>query len=374
MTPLPARSRNLAWRPGRQLGRLLLLMALFGLFGLFCCRPAAAVLVFVKGREQPLVGFLVSENAAQVVLKAESANGNWLTREIPRREIEDLLYTVSPERLATLAPAEPQRYRDYAEELAEKRIDPEAKAMAARLYVIAAHLAPEKLGRSCLLGLLRLEEEPTQQRRIRAMLYQIDPAHDPRYLSDTAAASTVTDPAAREELADTLRLLRQGKLQLARGALARPSVAAAVGQFGPQLRYGELVTASQPVDRCPTCDSGSVPCATCAGKGTLRRGFRSLDCPSCRGTGKLICPACEGDFTDPPLRPDLLRRVLTAELSLRRPASGADAEDATPIADAPWSRVIAQEDDKPEPHLSLLTLTEFDPRQSVYRAGEWVAP
>ena len=86
-------------------------------------QPAQAVVVYKKGSNKPVAGHLVRQNDKEVVVRDEASSG---LKEIaiPRSEIEDLIETVSAERLAILDSSRPQEYREYAEELAEKNSIP----------------------------------------------------------------------------------------------------------------------------------------------------------------------------------------------------------------------------------------------------------
>ena len=99
----------------------------------------------------------------------------------------ELMITVLPERLAELDPARPQSYLEYAEELAEKRRDPEARDAAMRLFAIAAARGESKVRHSALLGLIELARSPQEERRFRAAAYLHDPAHDLSLLETSLA-------------------------------------------------------------------------------------------------------------------------------------------------------------------------------------------
>jgi hypothetical protein len=207
--------------------------------------------------------------------------------------------------------------------LAEKKADPDARAAALRLYVIAAHLDPDKLGRSSLLGMTALARTPQEERRIRAMSYLLDPAHDASALKQetrvTVAASD-DEAAARESLLSMVRSLRRGQASIARRQAERKEAAPLFEKFG---------------------------------RGMTQQEFLAL----CRAA--------------PPLPPDRLARLIRWELALE----GAATEEAKSPSELPsWSSAIATGDDKPIRPLTLETLTEFDPRLSIYRDGKWVTP
>src|SRR5690349_18452025 len=144
------------------MGRISLVMTFLAV--LWFVRPASAVVVYKKGTSKPVAGHLVRQNGNEVVVRDESSSG---LKEIviPRSEIDDFIETVSAERLAALTPSRPQEYREYAEELAEKKLDPEARQTAVRLFQIAAWLDPAKTGRGALLGLVSVARPGEEEAR-----------------------------------------------------------------------------------------------------------------------------------------------------------------------------------------------------------------
>jgi len=60
----------------------------------------------------------------------------------------------------------------------KKKLDPEARQMAVRLFQIAAWLDPAKTGRGALLGLVSVAHSGEEEARFRAAAYLFDPRHD----------------------------------------------------------------------------------------------------------------------------------------------------------------------------------------------------
>jgi hypothetical protein len=286
-----------------------------------------AVIVLPKGGGPPIAGFLVRQDATSVVVREPLPDGTSRERTLPRAEIDDLIVTVSAERLESLRPDAPRAYRDYAEELAEKRRDPEARAAAVRLYLIAAYLAPEELGRSCLMGMAALSNRPAEQRKYRAMAYLLDPAHNRALLKPADSPPPATNAAPDADpspLLESLQLVRQGKYD--RALESGRSAAPLFERYGQVLSYGEFAEA----------------------------------CQRARQSG---------------LSDALLRRVLRLELLLLGPpAPGESPEPAKEPASASWLEIVAAGRHAPVPSLSLETITEFDPRQCRFRDGRWVEP
>ena len=296
-------------------------------------QPAQAVVVFKRGQTQPIAGHLVRETDREVVLRQPREGGRAEDVLIPKTEIEDLIHTVDPARLASLDPDRPQDYREYADELAEKKLDPEARDTALRLYVIAAQVAtgavaegPEGHAHAALLGLIALARSPEEEARFRAAAYLADPRHDPALLRPTSPAAvppvTGENKAARQKLLEAVHHARRGKGDVAGRLIERPELAA------------ELETV-----------------ASIASKDELLR----------------ICRTKE-------LEDGQLRTLLKLELALDPALAPESAPSPAATADSrSWSQLL-KKPQPPQPPLNLLHLTEFDPRQRVYREGKWVEP
>ena len=283
--------------------------------------PSWAVIVFQKNQDEPIRGFLIHEDGIHIEVHEPLPSGEVRKHVLPRVSIEDIIRAVEPERLAALTPESPEGYRSYAEDLAGKTEDPEARAMAIRLYLIAAYLDPEELGRSCLLGMAGLARTPKEERAFRAMAFSLDPDHDPSLLK--APKTTVADFSGitdndRQALRTALQLLRTGKLEEARRYFQRPSVQAAATYYAHIISESEFQEAM-------------------------------------RAAGRLT--------------PRLLRKFLTLEITLSTTSPTTVSDE--PLAFAPWSQLVAREDTQPTISQTLTALTEFDPRQTIYRDGKW---
>jgi hypothetical protein len=287
-----------------------------------CFWPAAAsgVVVLPKGSDKPVMGYLVRQDERTVVVREERPSGK--TRDIPfaKSDIDELIITVSPERLAELDPARPHLYREYAEELVEKQRDPEARDMAIRLYAICAARGGEKLRRGALLGLIALARTPEEERLFRAAAYLHDVHHDAAILAEPSATTPIT-AAASEELLSGLRLARQGKSSAAKAILDRPTVRAYAVESVSIIALDDLEKA-------------------CAGG---------------------------------PLGNELLLKLLQAELALE--SAGDSKMLAGPAGhETSWSQARRSRGLAPQPLISLDKLTEFDPAACVFRDGKWVRP
>lgn len=284
--------------------------------------PASAVVVLRKGGAAEVMGTLVNQDERRVVVRELLPDGKYRDTAIPRSEIEEVLITVSAERLSALRRDKPREYVLYAEELAEKRRDPEARETALRLYQIAAWLDSPGLGKSSLLGMIDLARSASEETKFRAVAYLLDPEHDRRVLKAPQPVKLASGGTAvsRDQLLGALRLLRQGKVTPARTIMQTPAVRAQLDQYKELLPYAEVTN--------------------------LRAGEA--------------------------LPPTLLRKVLLLETALAyRSTEDLDPKKAT---GASWQQSLARDGIAPLPVLSLETLTEFNPRQSQFKEGKWVEP
>jgi hypothetical protein len=290
--------------------------AIFLLAALVGSSPAAIVLL--KDRPEPVVGSLVHDDKDRVVLRTTDPQGKSREETFKREEVEEVVPAYSTDRLAALDPGKPASYRDYAEELRARRRDPEARDMAIRLYLIAAWLDREHLGRSALLGMVSLARSTEEEKKFRAALYVIDPRTPLESLQTQPGTTTTADDAtAAQDLLRALRMLRTGKGTSARAIAEKPAVTKLLETYSRVMTKAEFNAA--------------------AGQATLN--------------------------------PRELRQTLLLELeidALLHP--GAGSERSTSLN---WSRELQGEGGKAVPSLSLETLTEFDPRKCVFREGKW---
>jgi hypothetical protein len=292
--------------------------------------------VLLRDESEPVRGVILEEQEDAILIRVELPDGGRHERLILRESIDTIIRPVDETRLATLDPRQPRSYRDYAEELAEKRIDPEARDTSIRLYLIAAHLAPEELGRSALLGMTPLARNVAERRRFRAMAFLLDPGQNPQLLKNgdhPEDVPTAVDSPATPQVAMLLRaleMLRRGRQQEAnRIIMGRSGVSELLEEHADILTVEEFLEACG--ERAP------------------------------RG---------------PEPSPSLLARIVRLELRL---VGGELATPNTPETSATnsrgsWSDLPAGAFQDVVAELTLRTLTEFDPRASIYRNGEWVVP
>jgi len=290
-----------------------------------CTVEAWGAVVYVKGQKEPVAGFVESADDTSIRLRIRTSDGEELTRQILRTEIDLLLQPVSPSRLSQLSPDNPKAYREYAEELVEKKSDPEAVETAKRLFMIAAHLDPKAQGRSALLGMTPLMNDSQGVKQLRAMAYLLDPSHDASLLEGKPQAATpgaALDEKLREEVIKVLKMLRHGERADARQQLQRDEIRQGMRQGTSKITPDECLALVQGL--CPGCEQGKIP-------------------------------------------PYMLQKLVAAELEL---STSQAAQEVQPQ----WGFFLDGTFQKPLPVLSLAKAIGFDPRKCVYRDGEWVEP
>src|SRR5947208_1573971 len=77
-------------------------------------------------------GFLVSEDAKQISVRIKLPSGKDRVEKFELAKIK-IIHKVDRERLEKLSKDNPKAYKDYAEQLAQKKTDPEAAELAMRL-------------------------------------------------------------------------------------------------------------------------------------------------------------------------------------------------------------------------------------------------
>ena len=295
---------------------------------LISASPCGAVIIFQKGKEDaPIRGYLVSEDANRIIVNQVLPDGRLRRVILPRTAIDETLTIVSvdPKRLARLHADDPAGYRDYAEVLSARRKDPDAQVSAIRLYLIAAYLSPEKLGRGSLLGMARLARTPHEERAFRAFAYLLDPNHDRSAMTEpeavTPAADTAPHAEQRDRLLKGLRTLRGGRKAAAQNWASAPLFRQALERYQGYISYDEFLA--------------------------------------------------EARKSNPAISASLLKRLVTLELVLLQ----AEPNGRTPRSTTgPWSQIPAPQLQQPVLPLTLETITEFDPRKWMYQDGKWVEP
>jgi hypothetical protein len=354
--------------------RIKIIGAMAAVFALL--HPALAV-VIVTEKGQRIGGYVVNKEPNQITVRYRQADGT------DKEEAFDLtkvivLQAVKPERLTELKPDKPEQYRDYAEELAEKRDDPEAREAALRLFHIAAYQNPDQLARGCLLGMSQVARTPAEARRLRALAFLLDPSHSPDILKFSFAANQSSEPT-HQTFVSAMQNFRRGRTAEALRLAQQPGVNEQFGMVRGWMSGDQFLNyCRNPVD-CQKCSRGWVSCPACKGTGRVP-GFDPIvgaevpgPCDACGGSGQAVCSACKGARRPGMLADRDLQLVLQLEFA-EEEQKAAQAVGDQPVRLEKWSTVLSTYRPAPVSLPNLETLTEWDPRKSRYADGKWVEP
>jgi hypothetical protein len=342
--------------------------------GLVFTSLASAILIETNAGR--VGGFVVNDDGTSLKVRIPGPDGKDTYGEYPRANIK-VIHELDVKRLEGLSRASPKAYRDYADELASHKADPEARYYAMRLYLIAARLAPAELGSSCLLRMSTLAGTPAEARRCRAMAFLLDPKADAKILDTEAAKPAPPSPLPARALDDftkAMQLFRRGQIQMARETVQRAGVDK-VFQMAPGKL--DLTTFHQWCTdaACPRCrEDGTVPCPVCSGKGVISNGFATARCSNCNGKKRVRCLDCGGTHVCDPLPDDILRVVLRCELWVIDQQGGGENAGRKDVADTQgWSTLLQSRELRPVMPLSLETMIPgVDPGRCRYRNRKWV--
>lgn len=273
---------------------------------------------FVRKGAAPIHGKLVKKEVDNYTIRVVSEANEVRDELIPIRDVQQTIENVSQERLEMLSPERPQEYREYAEELAAKRLDLEARETAIRLYLIAGWLDRDKLGRSSLLGILNLARSAKEERKFRAAAALLDPRIS---LTERVEPTATSDATAAPDLARAMKLLRNNRAPQAKTILEKPDVEKLLSSYRRIFPKAELNLA----------------------------------------------------LASKELSPRHLQQTLLLELAVESLASPAPVSSDTSRVPLSWTREI-QADPAAIEALDWQVLTEFDPRESVFHDGKWQKP
>jgi hypothetical protein len=353
--------------------RRALLLVCAGVWVLILQTPAWSILIETAPNKRVVGGYLVSEDAKKLVLRIPIGGGKVKDETFERSKVK-ILHRVDRERLEKLTKDTPSVYREYADELAAKKADPEAKELALRLYLIAAYLDPAKFGRSCLLSMTELANNPADARKYRAMAYLLDANSDQSLLKSDPAAKAKPPESAWKSFQSALRKFRNGDVIDAREAAKGKDVATCFASVPGMMDQDTFIQACTD-SICPQCkynNRNNFRCPTCMGRGKDNFGFQP--CPTCKGKGIVKCSTCDGTGINRNAVDDNFDAVVRAELwSIEHMLPNAPAPEKR-SGPGTWASAVSNPQLTPIPVLTLETITEYDPRKCVFRNGSWVAP
>lgn len=322
--------------------------------------PAWSIILETK-EGRTIRGHLLRQDPLRVIIRVDGDRDETIFLRV---NVKEIYQVVKVERLEELNPAKPSTYFDYALELAGQTEDPEARDMALRLFLISAYLEPHTYTYSALLRAANIARTPREARAFRALAYLQDLLHDPQILKSKDNPTPV-NRQARVNFLKALELYRRGKTKEALEAASKDGVEDFFGVVPGLMSYAQFVQNCKLYPEC-TCKTGREFCFTCRGKGTLT-------CPDCKGKGWLVCKKCQGQPRRVPITPAQKQLLLQLQ-TLADTAPDQPLDSFRDENNKRWSLLLQQQRIEPIRVLSLICLTEFDPRQCVYRNGAWSVP
>lgn len=334
---------------------------------MFVPLPAWSVIVKTKdGKEYK--GHLTKTDTFKVIIRLHGSDEE---KSFFKLDILELVQPVQPQELEKLKPADPKKYMEYGLGLMGQVQDPEAHETALRLLLITAYLDPITHGHSALLKMSEIARSTEEASAFRAMAFLLDVVADKGTLKKTNVIVN-EDVKARDAFLKSLEMLRRG---LTKDALKYASTKGTAEYFGliPGLMpYDEFVKICKENPECG-CKEGRVFCAKCVGKGAVQ-GTKGLTlCTDCKGKGFNLCKECKGKPRKVKLTPLQWQIMLQLELLSESDPKG-KLDSPGEVKSEKWSALLSGSQIQPIPVLSLIHLTEFDPRKCVYKNGKWVEP
>ncbi|MBL1215860.1 MAG: hypothetical protein D8M59_00010 [Planctomycetes bacterium] len=266
-------------------------------------------------------------------------------------------------RLEALTPDRPDAYFALAEEAVdETRLD-----LAARLFVISAHLSPEAHGASSCLGLAEVERRRGHVDLSRlltgmARMYSPSPASPDEQLGATVQADRFSLGDVPTRITACLGFYRRGEGARALNALELDAtIEAVITRYEQSLRslLADVINWCGSNPRCEVCHNEVVQkCPACHG------GADPGHCTVCDDHDFILCPSCSG-LPGPALSVEQERQQIEIEVAL---LSGTSAS---------WSQQFALDHGRPRAVIDpsqLPHLYDVDPEQCVYVTGEWKVP
>jgi hypothetical protein len=290
--------------------------------------PSPAWGILLETPDGPVRGYLLSDDGTKLRVRVVLADGTEKTSDYDRSKVT-VVHQIDTGRLQKLDKNDPKGYFAYAEQLADKKFaaDPEARYMARRLFLIAAHLDGRRLGHDAMLRMSALAGTEEERRRCAALAFLLSPEGDAEALKP---APTPKLPAADlQDFQKALQSYRTG-----------------------QIAFAKKLAGQKNVDAVFNLAPGNLD----------------------KTTFFQWCNKADGSGGSPP-PDDAMRTVLRAELWAIEQLSRGDAGDKSSAGDTKWSSVLQARQVSPVPSVSLETMIpEIDPRKCVYRNGKWEAP
>jgi hypothetical protein len=282
-----------------------------------------ADVIYRKSAAEPLAGWIQSETDNELVLRPFSEAKETDRIRVAKADIELRIPAFDRQRLEGLVPSNPASYRDYAEELAARSLDPESRELAVRLYLIVANLDSGSLRESSLRALYTIARSANEKNRFRALAesfgISISELAPRAGRAEESAPEGMWDDPTRLKAIELMRLFRRSQIGPAKTLMGDTRLAKAwsANIKNPSWSNLELIKGDEQI-------------------------------------------TAEG-----------LQRMIQIQFELEREQTTTEAKRVSATS---WNRLIEQGEIKPVVMVNLQNVCEFDPRDAVYRDGAWTRP
>ncbi len=293
------------------------------------------VLVLKDSNAAPVYGRIIEQTEQTIVLDEIPGADLLESRrvEFATNEVEMAIKNFDERRLAGLDPTDLSAYRDYAEELATQWADPVARDLAIRLLLIVANGAGDSasgqsIKRGALKGLIDLARNDREKQGFRTLFAMYGGELDSLEGSPSvSAAETQSEPRENDQvMLEIVRLLRQGANSKVLLKLEDKSITSAIE------RWSEI----------------------CSPKDLVQMAKQNR------------------------LQAEDLRRLLTIELAIENGQSVEQVISGQKSSDDSLPYDWGADAERAVPDMMLLprlqSITEFDPRDTIFRSGRWTRP
>lgn len=260
-------------------------------------------------------------------------------------------------RLEALRPSDPEGYFTLAEEVADAAPgDLASRQIAARLYIIAMNLdlvrnpTRPALAASACIALADLDPNAAESTWLLALAQRLDPRQSrPQWLTPPASAAP---DSVQFRIATAIGMIRTGDGIQAKRILSDRAVEPSFRALDRLLRRTSTLSV-----RDLLREASRWPCPECANQRVVRR-------PGVAPPEYRVCATCGGtpgpDLSTPQLIEHLRIESYLLDVGQRSWGAQTLVDGGVPIVD-------------PEPD-SVAKAFAVNPRQTLFRNGEWVAP
>ncbi len=207
--------------------------------------------IWRHGQSQPISGIVLERSSDRILFAPHapdptisSASDSLAMESIASTDVARVVITIDQERLTQLGPTNPMEYLEMGDELALAP-DPAAKYLAIRLYVLAAAHTQGSTRIRAVRSILPLARNVEEKDRCQLLLAMWgDTTVDAEALPQQSARQPregTLGQGTLDDLRELLELLRRENFEAARIEMAtKPQLQERVNEFAPQFSWSKL--------------------------------------------------------------------------------------------------------------------------------------